>query len=426
MSPLVERVADPAQPPEAPPSRRSRSSARPSARGAPAADARPGSAGLPGALLAYVAAAVLVITLAPFEFRRPDAARVWIGEWTTLDVVANVLLFAPLGFLFQQMRRSARPDRRAPVVHALLLGAAASAAVEALQLLVPGRYTSPWDVLTNAAGAALGAAAYDAVRRRLDPAGVVGRLGLDLPLVGLVYLLVPLGWLGAVGAGGSPAAPWLLLALGLFGASVLGALQQRHFGPAGAFSPSGVGLAAGAGFMVCAMPLLATRLLAVAALAVGVGLFARHRAAAPAVAWPAVDRRFERTTLVRAAPFLLVYLLLVPLAAPEATPELRRPFILHVLGGAAAFTLLGYATAEAWGRRELAFGVAARQVALVALPAAIAVSLLRAGGVPGPAEVPAIAASASAAVYGGWLYHLQRARIRALARQARRPALVRG
>lgn len=423
MSPLAVRAADPAPPAEAPwPSHPTPAPPRPPAQGAPARGPRPG---LPTALLAYVAMAVLVITLAPFEFRRPEVVRVWVGEWTVLDVVANVVLFAPLGFLFQQARRSARPDRRAPVLDALLLGAAASAVVETLQLLVPDRYTSPWDVLTNALGAALGAAAYDAVRRRLDPAGVVGRLGLDLPLVGLVYLLVPLGWLGALGSGASPVAPWLLLALGLFGASVLGALQQRHFGPAGAFSPAGVGLAAAAGFVVCAMPLLTARPLAVGGLALAVGLFARHRAAAPAVAWPAVDRRFERTTLLRAAPFLLAYLLLVPLAAPEAAVELRRPYILHVLGGAAAFTLLGYATAEAWGRRELAFGVAARQVALVALPAAVAASLLRAAGVPGPAELPAILASAGAAVYGGWLYHLQRARIRALARQARRPALVR-
>ena len=420
MSPLAERVADPAPPAEA----ASRAPA-PSGTRLAAREARSDAPGLPGALLAYVAAAVLVITLAPFEFRWPDVVRIRADEWGVLDLVANVVLFAPLGFLLQQTRRAAHPERRAPILDVLLLGAAASAAIEALQILVPERYPSPWDVLTNAGGAALGAAAYDAVRRRLDPAGVVGRLGLDLPLVGLVYLLVPLGWLGALGAGGSGAAPWLLLALGLFGASVLGALQQRHFGPAGVFSPAGVGLAAAAGFVVCAMPLLTGRPLAVAWAAAAVGLFAWHRASAPAVAWPLVDRRFERTTLVRAAPFLLAYLLLVPLAAPEPAAELRRPFILHLLGSAAAFTLLGYATAEAWGRRELAFGAAARQVVLVALPAAAAVSLLRAGGAPGVAEVPAIAASAGAAVYGGWLYHLQRARVRALARQARRPALVR-
>lgn len=418
MPSLVAHVADPTPEREAPPSHAAPVVPRPAA-------GRP-QPGLPGALLAYVAAAVLVITLAPFELRWPEVLRIRADEWTVLDLVANVVLFAPLGFLFQQTRRAAYPERRAPILHVLLLGAAASSAIEALQLVVPERYPSPWDVLTNAAGAALGAAAYDAVRRRLDPAGVVGRLGLDLPLVGLVYLLVPLGWLGALGAGESGAAPWLLLALGLFGASVLGALQQRHFGPAGAFSPTGVGLAAAAGFVVCAMPLLTRRPLAIAAASAAVGLFAWHRASAPVVAWPTVDRRFERTTLVRAAPFLLAYLLLVPLAAPDVTGQLRRPFILHLLGSAAAFTLLGYATAEAWGRRELAFAAAARQVALVALPAAVAASLLRAGGAPGIAELPAIAASTGAAVYGGWLYHLQRARIRELARQARRPALVRG
>ena len=42
---------------------------------------------------------------------------------------------------------------------ATALGVALSVSVELLQLLVPERYTSPFDVLTNGVGAALGAVA---------------------------------------------------------------------------------------------------------------------------------------------------------------------------------------------------------------------------------------------------------------------------
>ncbi|HEX6133562.1 MAG TPA: VanZ family protein [Longimicrobiales bacterium] len=65
------------------------------------------------------------------------------------DAITNVLLFIPLGVALAGCGLAAR---KAAGVGALL-----SLLVELVQLAIPGRYTSPWDLLFNAAGAALGA-----------------------------------------------------------------------------------------------------------------------------------------------------------------------------------------------------------------------------------------------------------------------------
>ncbi len=70
------------------------------------------------------------------------------------DVVGNLLLFVPAGLFFCLL--PSRRGRRREWVAALAAGGALSAAIEALQLLTPTRYTQVSDVLVNAAGAGLG------------------------------------------------------------------------------------------------------------------------------------------------------------------------------------------------------------------------------------------------------------------------------
>ncbi|HEY0969543.1 MAG TPA: VanZ family protein [Gemmatimonadales bacterium] len=382
--------------------------ARPGPRDAAPA-AVPDGGGLAAALFVYLLVVTAVVTLAPFEFARPDRLRVHPSEWTVLDVVANVLLFVPLGFVgaMARPRVLARGAWRA-----LALGAAVSIAIEGAQLFAPERYSSPWDVLTNAAGAWLGARALGAVRDRLDPATLVGRLALELPLMGLVYLLVPLGWLSALTIGAGGTRPLLLLCLGLFGASVLGAVQRRHFGPAGIFSPSGMAAAAAGWFLVTAIPALNSAPGEVALVATLVAAFTWHRASGPG---DVGERRFERRTLIRAAPFLAAYLLLLPLTE-AAADHLTRHVILRIVETMTAFAVLGYAVAEAMGRRELPLREAAPRVAVVALPVAIVIAVLRAVGMPAAAEIPRLAAAVAASLYGAWLYDAQRRNVRGLLR----------
>ncbi len=78
-----------------------------------------------------------------------------MGRWDWAGIPANVLLFLPFGFAL-----GAGLDRRIQgaklVALVTILGGGASAAVELLQLSLPTRTTSLLDLVTNAAGAALG------------------------------------------------------------------------------------------------------------------------------------------------------------------------------------------------------------------------------------------------------------------------------
>lgn len=85
---------------------------------------------------------------------------VQLGEGLRPEIVertANVLLFSPLGLLLGVVLAS--PWRAAVVL------IAASVAVESLQLALPDRTASGWDILTNSLGAVPGAAL---ARRLID------------------------------------------------------------------------------------------------------------------------------------------------------------------------------------------------------------------------------------------------------------------
>ena len=377
----------------------------------------PAARGLAGALLGYLVAVMLVVTLAPFEFRMPDTPRVWLTEWTPFDIVANVLLFAPFGFVCAQLGRDGEADLVTLLPPVAAFAALTSTTIELAQLFVPERYTSPWDVLANVAGATLGALAFDWCRRRLDPSRVVGQLGLELPLMGLVYLLVPLGWLDALLLAAHPERWPLTLCLGLFGGSVLGAVQRRHFGPSGVLSAPGMGALAAGGWVLCSLPALSTRPVIVATTALGVGALTWYRAAEPAPEpGPAVERRFELMTLLRAAPYFAAYLLLLGLVEPAAGAALRRPVIVQLVETMGAFTLLGYMAAEAFSRFELPYHRAVPRVLAVAIPIALALGVARDAGPLTPAAWLGVAVTLVAATYGGWLFHLQRGRVRGMAK----------
>lgn len=108
-----------------------------------------------GVALAALAAVVIgVVTLTPQPVGHAVAfgpTCLVCGEMGGADVIANVLLFLPLG---AGLALAGLPWRRA-----LLAGALVSLGIETVQLLaIPGRYATLSDVLTNTTGAALGAA----------------------------------------------------------------------------------------------------------------------------------------------------------------------------------------------------------------------------------------------------------------------------
>jgi glycopeptide antibiotics resistance protein len=281
----------------------------PEGSSAPAADT---GARLAMALLAYVALITAVVTLLPFEFALPTQPRVML--WGGLfDIVANVGLFVPLGFLYAV----ARQDQGVPPARIFLIALLASSAIESVQLFEVTRFASLSDILANASGAYLGAVLQRGLARRIAmDARTVGRLSLELPLMGLVYLLVPLLWLDGLASVDSATPLWPLLALGLFGASLLSAAQRYHFGPNHLLSRKAMVGAACGWFLLGAFPGLAPRasivlFVMIAAVAAFVWVRSADRSGARSI-----NRRFESKALSEAAPFYAAYLLL--LVAPVA------------------------------------------------------------------------------------------------------------
>ncbi|MBL0890274.1 MAG: VanZ family protein, partial [Gemmatimonadaceae bacterium] len=178
------------------------------------------------ALLGYLALMVGIITLAPFDFQATPAHG-WTTIWNRSDVVMNVLMFVPFGFVHQLTR-----PRGAPVdwLRVVLLGALLSGLIEFAQLFAPQRYSSPLDLLTNTLGAALGAALFAQLARRLPGSEALRSFALELPLMGLAYQLIPLVWLLGLGAD-SDERRWLILMPTAMAGAILGTVQAAYVAP---------------------------------------------------------------------------------------------------------------------------------------------------------------------------------------------------
>ena len=375
-------------------------------------------AALGGALLAYMLGVTLIITLLPFQFDWPSSWRVMFTGGA-IDVVANVLLFLPLGFLFRLARRA---EFRHSTLTVLWVGALLSMAIESAQLFERTRYTSVLDVTTNALGAWLGALAFDrlAPRARVDGA-LVGRLALELPLMGLIYLMIPLLWLNALASGSDIERQVLALLLGVFGASVLGGIQRHHFGPVRSFDARATAAAASIWFLAGAFPSLANgplQLLAGTGLVGALAWWQGGRAISPYRS----SRRFEVPLLTSAAPAYAAYLALLTLAPlfgrtsdwsigwgfPGIATEWTKIEILRFLEQVAAFTLLGYMVAEFRGRVVASYREAVPRLLGWGALVAIAGEGMRGFHAGHGASIARGLVILTAALYGGWLYYLQR------------------
>ena len=380
------------------------------------------------AVLAYLAVMVAIITLAPFRFESaPVHGLTTIWNWQ--DLVLNVLMFVPFGFVYQLTRPRGTPANWARV---LLLGAGTSAAIEVAQLFSAERYTSLLDLATNTSGALLGAIAFRLLATRVQEDDTVRSLALELPLMGLVYLLIPLCWLIGLGSEGELRG-LLVVVPALMAGAILGTVHAGHVRPdarpmwpgwliATSVGWSLVALLPGAmGDLTVALP--GTALTLATALLRDIGT--RH------AMQRSQTRRVELPTLRLLLPMYAAYLAcsaLWPLtgASPVwhgtlalALPgvEMTQPFVYRALEQVAAFTLVGYMAAEYRGRER---GPRARTLRgmskLVAWSAAASILLQTARGFSerDGASLSLLLLTLSAAAVGHWLYLLQRAHVRAL------------
>ena len=370
------------------------------------------------ALFLYMVGVILIITLLPFQFSWPSRWRVMFTGGA-VDIIANVLLFVPLGFLFRLARRN---DARHSALAVLGVGAAGSMAIEVAQLFEAERYSSVLDVATNAIGACAGAMLLDRLSAKLRVDGaLIGRLSLELPLMGLIYLLVPLLWLNALASGAQLERALFAVLLGVFGASVLGGLQRHHFAPAGALGARGMALGAAAWFLAGAFPGLLLHPAIFSGVTVGVGALAWWKGSRPLKA-SSLNRRFEVPVLRSAAPAYAAYLALLTVAPlldgtgrwgagigfPGVATEWTKIEILRFLELVAASTMLGYMVAEFRGRVTGSFRESLARLTGWGVGAALLGELVRGWHAGHGASAARALVIAMATVYGGWLYFLQR------------------
>lgn len=370
---------------------------------------------LAAALLGYFILVILLLTLNPFYLAMPvEAGFSFQSDFNNL--VSNVLLFLPIGFLY----RLATKQRGA-----FLLGGAVSLGIETMQLFIPARTPSLVDVLANAGGAGLGAVLHDLVSARIVISrGMIGRLRLETPLMGLIYLLMPLLWINTLAAGSAPERGILTLLIGVVGAIILSELFRHWWERIDLRVVGYASLSAGIWF------LLGTGLvLRHAVFTLGIGLAVMVLAAAlTALRRCSSERRFERLTLKKVFPFFFLYLSVLAFWKPfrpltdwhwipgftDSVSETSMQILIPRIEYLAAFTVLGYLLAEWRGRSEIPLSGELPRLFLSASAIALALEFF-VGFQRGPgASMVRAAMAILGALFGGTIYHLLRAHVRFL------------
>jgi len=375
------------------------------------------------ALLIYMCIIVVIITLIPFDFRLPEKFRI---TWSTnfSDLITNIFLFIPIGFLFKLSRRS---SRNVLCLAPLLFGLMLSTAIEFTQAFIPGRYSQAIDVITNGIGAWLGGIFFVSLKATLKEEHGGRLFTLELPLMGLVYLLVPLIWLGCLATGVETSRLWLILLLGLLGGGVISAIYIYRLRKSAGFSAYKLSLFTIGWFYISSLP--AALYFPIQIIAFGIIVGAVVLIIARLLKRVKKDeRRFELPTLKRVLPLYIIYLLVIalwPTTLPyvewqfnirfeELSFNERIVFTFRFIEFIAAFTLFGYMIAEMRGRKNESVDKTLGWIFCLTLGSSILIDLIR--GFPQLliSNFLAIGAVIAAGLYGGIIYRLQLAAIRRL------------
>lgn len=378
-------------------------------------------------LLVYCLFIIFLITLSPFRFQLSFSPK-FVFFSNASDFILNIFLFVPLGFFWQFLGNS-KGRWLAGIGWATVFGGGLSTGIEGLQLLLAGRYTSPVDVMANTAGAFAGAVLFILLQNRLKRVAS-HHLVLELPLMQIVYLLTPLLWLNGVAAGRDAARLWLAFFPGLAGSIVLAAVWRHRLAARGVGGGTRLALGAGCWFVVANLPAMfvAPRIVIMETmLLVGMAWVYCVAAVSPhGFDTTGNDQRFELPTLKRVAFPAVLYvvgLALWPLpfqpgpwhAALGLADLSRHPGeiqLLRLIEQVAAFTLAGYALAEARGRFGGNLVGAIVQAALFCSITALGVEVLRGIHPRQTASLLRFGFLAGAGVYGVVLYQAQLAAVR--------------
>jgi VanZ family protein len=378
------------------------------------------------ALLSYLVVLIAALSLLPFEFSTPSSVR-FSAEFAPWSTIGSFAMFIPYGFL----TRRARVGRIGSHFLTVALSASVLAvALETVRMFEPRCVVSVWHVVASMVGASIGAGLCARLHDdRYGASSTVYALLLQLPLMGLMYLLIPLLWATAASAHGDPHRLALTLCIGLMGASILGSIAKATR----AYTPNRPWWAVSAIALVWVgtgtLPFVMVGwqyTLAIIGIVVVCAAW-RGRWSAPMFQ----DRRYEVPALLAAAPFLVLYQIgagiwpaegfrtipLVHLGLPLTESGLT--IALPLLEAGISATILGYIVAEFYGRREGSLRASLPTILGWASLMIIVVETTRSFfGYEGASLVRA-AMSLCTATYGAALYHLQRDHVKVVARRVR-------
>ena len=370
---------------------------------------------LAAALLGYMILVILLLTLNPFYVTVPPRIA-FTAQSDFHNFVSNILLFLPLGFLYRLTT-----GKRG----AFLVGAVISCIIETAQIFIPARTPSTIDILANALGAGLGAWIHAVIATRVTiTRGILGQLRLETPLMGLVYLLVPLLWADALTLDNSPGRWILTVLIGLCGAILLSEIS-RHWWEHVNFQISAyAAIATGTWFLIGSGPaykqpfLIAMIGLTIICLTVILTMLPDSSR----------ERRFERATLQHVIPVFGLYMFLLalwyplrPLTAWHATPGFTNqisetslqdlyPRIEYLV----ASTILGYLLAEWRGRSEIPLAQDLPRLFLYSFGIALVVEFFAGFQRGSGASLIRVVMVVFSSLFGGTIYHFLRAHIRFL------------
>jgi len=368
------------------------------------------------ALLIYMSIIVLLITLIPFEFRSPEQFKI---NWQTsfVDLITNIFLFIPIGFFFKLSRGHNRDNLcLGPLIFGLIL----SAAIEFTQVFIPGRYTQVIDVITNGLGAWFGGMIFAFLVSQVK-AELPGRLfELEFPVMGLIYLLIPLMWLNGLATGAEGARLWLLLLLGIIGAGVMGSIYVNRFKHSGTIGYSKLAVFTMCWFVFCSLPVMISFPLKIVFFGIVI-VFVIQIIARLADVGKARENRFEIPTLKKLLPIYIIYLLLLAVWPTTITAgewqdkiifqelvfEERIVVTFRFVEVIAAFTLLGYIIAEMRGRKNERVETTLGWTFFIAAGSAIIIEIVKTYPALSSISILSIVIITSASIYGAVIYRLQ-------------------
>jgi glycopeptide antibiotics resistance protein len=338
------------------------------------------------ALLIYMCIIVLLITLIPFDFRIPDQFK-FAWSTNTSDLITNIFLFIPIGFLFKLSRG---PNGDKLCLGPLIFGLIFSAAIEFAQAFIPGRYTQVIDVATNGLGAWFGGMIFAFIGSQLKGEHAGRLFALEFPLMGLIYLLIPLMWLNGLATGEEEARLWLLLLLGTIGAGVICSVYINRFKHAGTIGYTKLSVFTFCWFVISSLPVLINFPLTIVFFGIPIVLVVQIFARL-ANEGNSREKRFEIPTIKKLLPIYIIYLLLLTVWPTAITAgewqhniifeelvfEERIVFTFRFVELVAAFTLLGYMIAELRGRKDERVETTLGWTFLIAAGSAILIEIIK-------------------------------------------------